>query len=187
MRRGGGVFPVKSHVINASAKRHTGMKKTKTNYAAGLAGISLFAIMAMIIIVPSYSLAQTGSNAPGSAQYCPGQGSDPYSYLCSASATYLKKQSISFTLNQSRIPLFIGSQEHPWKVEDASGTVIYAPKSKSPKTQPPASFAFTDAWDQKNDAGKYVRPGTYSIVFPNMPYVIQPLTVEVIKKAKDKK
>lgn len=127
----------------------------------------------------------TGAITAGAA-YCPGQAVDPYSYLCTATSTYAKGQPITFTLFQSRVPLVIGPLEHPWKIIDERGNLVYAPSSTPPTTWPGTTFEWSDAWNQTNASGKQVHKGTYTIVFPNMPYNIMSLTITVTNKLRGK-
>jgi flagellar hook assembly protein FlgD len=126
-------------------------------------------------------VALTGSSFVNAAAFTNCSGTI-MSIVCSDSSVYQRKSTVTFKIEQHRIPLFIGQNQHPWHITDTDGNTIFTPASVQPNTQPDGSFVFTDSWDQKNDKGHYVKEGTYYIVFPNMPYNETPLAINIESK-----
>lgn len=134
----------------------------------------LFFSFALLILAASSFSSNTAF-----AAYCPGQTTNPLSYICLDRSLFPRNKPITFTIYQSRIPLFIGTAEHPWYITDESGNIIFTPSSLAPTTQPSPVFSWSDTWDLRNNEGKKVKKGDYYIHFRSMPYNVAPVLLTI--------
>jgi hypothetical protein len=107
--------------------------------------------------------------------------------LRSAATTYGQGETIYFCLyDNAKVPFFFGPDEHPWKITNDQGKIIYEPASIAPAVRPsmPSFSPFCDSWNQNNSKGKQVRPGTYSLSFAGTAIPVEPLNLRIIKSKK---
>jgi len=134
-------------------------------------GIAMLSVTVSVFTLSQGNIAEAQAVAnSGTENFC---NHGPYGYnVFVSSSTYPKKETVVFCLqDDTRTPLFIGSQQNPWKIVNAKGKVVYQPVSIAPTTQPQSSWTYFASWDQKNNKGKQVKPGVYTVVFdyPNSP------------------
>ncbi len=153
--------------------------------ASLLSGASTLAIAGMLALggAPAALAAATTTSATSTPPaYCNTSTSTEGYFVTTDTMQYMPGQIVNFCLtDNTRTPLFlVGS--HPWRITDATGTVLFTPASTSPVAGQPGASWFTDFWNMMLSSttatttasstmasSTTLSPGTYRVVFPGFP------------------
>jgi hypothetical protein len=143
-------------------------------------GLLSFAVFFGFMGVPAAK-----ADYPPDGVYC-GNSFAVWSFTCTATSTYAKEQPIEFTVYLFQpYQVATGTIQLPWKIVDAHGKTVASPQKKTPSVEARVGWVLWGyTWDQKDNAGRQVPKGAYSIVFPPMPkpFLLMPLTVNIASK-----